>query len=440
MDIIIKPTPKQHEANLALQSNNVVLFGGAAGGGKTWWLASNNLLDCYLHPGIKIFVGREELKRLMASWYPTWCKVCLHHNIPPDDWTFNGQYSFIQFKNGSRIDLLDLKYLPGDPLFERFGSLEYSSGCIEEAGEIDFRAFDILKTRIGRQDLGVRPTIALTANPKKNWLYNVFYLPWKNGTLPEGIAFVQALVKDNPYVSDTYEKQLQSITDKSTKERLLMGNWDYEDCENAMISFEAINDMFTNTFVQGGKKYIVADIARYGSDRAIITVWDGLKLIDYLIFNISSMVDIQNAINALRSKYQVPASQIIVDEDGIGGGVVDNLKCKGFVNNGTPTNPTYMNLKCECGYKLAEFASKIYIACDLPEKEKEAIKLELGMLRTHDSDSEGKLRILPKALIKEYIGRSPDWLDVFTYRMFWETHIKLGLTPAQISMLQGMMP
>jgi hypothetical protein len=231
---------------------------------------------------------------------------------------------------------------------------------------------------------------------------------------------VQALYGDNPYTSKTYEKQLRSISDKSLKERLMLGNWEYEDPENAMIPFEVINDMFTNSFVMGGKKYIVGDIARYGSDRAIITVWDGLKLIDYRAFNISSMVDIQNCIHALRAQYLVPASQIIVDEDGIGGGVVDNLKCKGFVNNSTPTNPTYQNLKSECGYKLAELASKIWIECELPEKEKEAIKLELGMLRTYDSDSENKLRILPKAQIKELIGRSPDWLDCFIMRMYWE--------------------
>jgi hypothetical protein len=421
MEIKLKPTLKQHLAWEALKANDIVLFGGGSGGGKTWLLAEKCLVNSYLYPGYRTGVGREELKRLMASWYVTWGKVCQYHNIPPEDWQFNGQYSYIQFMNGSRIDLLDLKYLPSDPLYERFGSLEYSDFCIEEAGEIDFRAFDILKTRIGRQNLGVRPTILLTANPKKNWLFNTFYLPWKNGTLPPGVAFVQSLHGDNPYLLPDYEKQLQSITDKSTRERLLAGNWEYEDPENAMIPFAVINDMFSNTFITGGKKYIVGDIARFGSDLAVITVWDGLRLIDYVTYSISSMVEIQNCINALRSKYQVPASQIVVDEDGIGGGVVDNLKCKGFVNNGTPTNPTYQNLKCECGYKLAELASKIYIACDMPEKEKEAIKLELGMLRTHDSDSEGKLRILPKALIKEYIGRSPDWLDVFTYRMFWET-------------------
>lgn len=378
----------------------------------------------------------------MASTYLTWCKVCAYHNIPKDEWSLNGQYSYIEFKNGSRIDLLDVKFLPSDPFYERFGSLEYSDGAIEECGEINFLAYDVLKTRIGRhlnKELGIKPTMALTANPKKNWLYTVFYEPWKNGTLPDNVKFIQALYGDNPYTAEEYEVQLQSISDKSTKERLMLGNWDYEDNPNVLISFATINDMFSNTFVRPDKKKIVADIARYGSDRAIITVWDGLILIDYVAFNISSMVEIQNAINAMKTKYQVPASDIIVDEDGIGGGVVDNLKCKGFLNNGKPTNPNYQNLKSECGYKLSELAGKIWIKKELPEKEREAITLELGMLRTYDADKDGKLRIMPKEKIKEYIGRSPDWMDCFIMRMFWET-MPVRKPGMSINELSNMLP
>jgi hypothetical protein len=42
------------------------------------------------------------------------------------------------------------------------------------------------------------------------------------------------------------------------------------------------------------------------------------------------------------------------------------------------------------------------------------------MLKTYDADKDGKLRILPKEKIKGLIGRSPDWLDVFIMRMYFE--------------------
>lgn len=55
--------------------------------------------------------------------------------------------------------------------------------------------------------------------------------------------------------------------------------------------------------------------------------------------------------------------------------------------------------------------------------ERETINQELGMLKTYDSDKDGKLRILPKEKIKEQIGRSPDWLDCFIMRMYYEVNI-----------------
>lgn len=44
--------------------------------------------------------------------------------------TLTGKDNFIELGNGSRIDLLDLQYQPRDPLYERFGSLEYTGGWI----------------------------------------------------------------------------------------------------------------------------------------------------------------------------------------------------------------------------------------------------------------------------------------------------------------------
>jgi hypothetical protein len=187
----------------------------------------------------------------MSSTYITWCKVCKHHNIPKDLWHLNGQYNYIEFSNGSRVDLLDLKYLPSDPLFERFGSLEYSDGAIEEAGEIHFLAYDVLKSRIGRhlnEEMNIPATLAITGNPKKNWTYSTFYLPSKNGNLPDDTLYVQALYADNPHTATMYGAQLKDIKDKSTRERLMNGNWEYEDDPTALIDYERINDLFSNDF------------------------------------------------------------------------------------------------------------------------------------------------------------------------------------------------
>jgi len=423
MNITIKPTLKQHEAWEALRTSLEVFFGGGAGGGKTWWLCETRLVNCYLYPGYKTFIGREELKRLMASTYVTWTKVCKHHNIPFNDWKLNGHYNYIEFKNGSRIDLLDLKYAPSDPLYERFGSLEYTDGAIEECGEINFLAYDVLKSRIGRHrndEFKLRPTLAMTGNPKKNWTYRDFYKPWKNNTLPNGVKFIQALYYDNNYTSKDYKVQLESLKDKSTKERLMHGNWDYDSDPTCMIDYDDIAAIWTNDHVPSGKKYLIADVARYGSDDAIVTAWDGWKLIEHKTFPISSTVDIQNCINAFRSKHQIAAQNCIADDDGVGGGVVDNCHIIGFVNNSRAIDPAYKNLKTECGYKLAENINKIFIECDIPSGIKDRIEAELGVLKTYEADKDGKLRMLPKEKMKEILGHSPDWLDIFIMRQYPE--------------------
>ena len=204
----IKPTKKQHLAYQELQNDTTrfIGFGGGAEGGKSWLGAEWLLTNCYFYPGTKWFIGRNELKRLMASSYATFRKVCAYHKIPDSDWKLNGQYNYIEFVNGSRIDLLDLKLQPSDPMFQRFGSTEYTGGWIEEAGEVHFLAFDILKVRVGRwknEDYGLlTPKILLTCNPEQNWLYRIFYKPWKNKTLKEGYAFIQALYSDNPYTAE----------------------------------------------------------------------------------------------------------------------------------------------------------------------------------------------------------------------------------------------
>ena len=138
------------------------------------------------------------------------------------------------------------------------------------------------------------------------------------------------------------------------------------------------------------------------------------------------MTDIQKTITALRFKHKISANNVVVDDDGVGGGVVDNLNAIGFKNGGKPKDSQYQNLKSECGYKLADYFSDFgfYVDCEVSEKTKDDINQELVQLKTHDSDKDGKLKILPKEKIKENIGRSPDFLDCFIMRMYFEQAVK----------------
>lgn len=212
------------------------LYGGAAGGAKSWTGCAWLLFMCLCYPETKWFIGRESLKRLRESTLITFMKVCKAYGVNRDvDFKYNGQDHFIEFANGSRIDMLDLRYLPSDPLYERYGSIEYTGGWIEEGGEINFGAYDTLKTRIGRHlndKYGITRKLFISCNPKKNWMYFTFYKPSIKDELPEHMVYLACLVQENPFIEKDYIKALQSTQDKVKKERLLKGNWEYDDNPN----------------------------------------------------------------------------------------------------------------------------------------------------------------------------------------------------------------
>lgn len=44
-----------------------------------------------------------------------------------------------------------------------------------------------------------------------------------------GYAFIQALYLDNPHTAKEYGRQLEETSDRSLKQRLKDGNWDYDE-------------------------------------------------------------------------------------------------------------------------------------------------------------------------------------------------------------------
>ncbi len=429
----LKPTRKQYAAWTLLQdaTSKFILFGGGAGGGKSWLGCEWLLISCIQYPGTKWFIGREELKRLRESTLLTFFKVCSHHGIPQELYKYNGQDNFILFTNGSRIDLLDLRANPSDPLFERYGSAEYTGGWIEEAGEVDFHAFDTLKSRMGRHkndEFKLKGKILITANPKKNWLYATFYKPWRAGTLPPEYQFVQALVGDNQYIEKDYRENLSSIADIAKKERLLFGNWEYDDDPTALMAYEHIIDMFTNTVVEDRRRYLVCDVARYGRDRTVLAYWEGLNWKETFIYEKQGIDQTAFQIKKIANEKVIPYSHILVDEDGVGGGVVDALRgVVGFIANATPFDNTkgerdnYQNLKAQCAYKLAEYVNTHRLRVSLKDEQiKQSLVEELEQIKSKDADKEKRLAIIGKDIIKELLGRSPDLSDTMLMRMFFE--------------------
>ena len=263
----------------------------------------------------------------------------------------------------------------------------------------------------------------------------------QKGLLNTGLKrFLQAFVQDNPFIESGYIDRLKRTKDKSKKERLLKGNWEYDDNPYSLCQYDSILSVFENDhlnrgeegeLISGLKYYLTADIARFGSDFARIGVWRGWELIEMVSFDISKTTEIQAAIDALRAKYQIPKFQCVADEDGVGGGVVDNCGIKGFTNNARPFKevvtdgskevPAYENLQTQCLFGLADKinSAKFYISADVSAEEKEMILEELSTIE-RDPSKTTKLALTKKKKIKEDIGRSPDFRDLMFMRKYFD--------------------
>ncbi len=266
----------------------------------------------------------------------------------------------------------------------------------------------------------------MTCNPSKGWVYHTFYKLHKENKLPKYRQFIQSLVTDNTHISKHYKEQLGNL-DQISKERLLYGNWEYDDSNDALINYDSIINMFID-IVPTGQKYITADISRYGKDKTCIMYWNGLQVCSITVLDISSMVDVANKIKEIQNKEKVLLTNIIVDEDGVGGGCKDILRCTGFINNSKPINgENYTNLKTQCYYKLADLINKGQIGVSTNDiRFKEMLIQELEQVRRTNIDKDSKLSILGKDKIKELLGRSPDYADALMLRMYYELKPNLG--------------
>ncbi|WP_336704403.1 hypothetical protein [Chryseobacterium indologenes] len=409
---------------------NEIGYGGGAGGGKS-------ILGCYWqiktrlkYPDTRGLIGRASLKTLKQTTLQSFFFVAKTQGLRAGmHYRYNAQLNEIHFPNGSMIYLKDLFLYPSDPNFDELGSLEITDLFIDETAQITKKAWDIAQSRI-RYNLdmyGLVPKALWTSNPSKNWNYQDYYLPDEKGEMPDNRKFVQSLVTDNPYISKHYIDNLHKLPEVD-KQRLLYGNWRYDDDPARLIEYDKIINAFSNSFVPEGQRYITADIARFGSDKAVIIVWSGYRVLKIVSIDKCSITELAERIKQLAREYGVPVNNIVCDEDGVGGGVVDILGCKGFVNNAKPFEENdaivqYQNLKSQCYFHLSfKFNNDtIYLG---ETEYKEVIIQELEQVKRHNIDKDGKLAVIPKEKVKELLGRSPDFSDSLMMRMYFELEPK----------------
>jgi hypothetical protein len=424
IDYNFKPLTRQLEALKFLSVDSdveTILYGGAAGGGKTMLGCMWQILRRLKYPGTRSLIGRAKLDTLKKTTMNTFFQVAADVGLKAgEDFSYNQQSHIIKFSNGSEIILADLQFYPSDPHYQDLGGLELTDVFLDEATEISEKAYSVVCSRIRYKlnEFNLKPKILLTCNPSKGWIYNQFYVPYKNQNLPHHLAFVQALPGDNIHLPDAYVTSLTRLPEADRK-RLLEGDWEFDNSSDRLYMYDELVRCFREP-MNVGEGYITADIARLGKDRTVLCVWKGLSCIDIVVLKQKRQDEVKAEIQRLMNTHSIRLSNVLADADGVGGGLVDSLRCREFMNGSKAVRGTqYMNLKADCYFRLGELIDKNEIT--FPIKYQEDIIKELELVRRVDPDKEGKLRVTSKDTISQRTGGiSPDIADAIMMRAYFE--------------------
>ena len=145
----------------------------------------------------------------------------------------------------------------------------------------------------------------------------------------------------------------------------------------------------------------------------------------------SDGLEIIEAIKNIASKYGVPNGNITYDSDGVGGFIEGFIQGAHPFKNGRSAlrKENYENLKSQMYYKMGDRISRMgyYVTPEVRNKrigtktfEQHVIEERRAIKRDKPLD-DGKLRIIPKSkMIEEIIGHSPDFMDAWMMREYFE--------------------
>lgn len=204
---------------------DAVAYIGAFGSGKSIAMSQQFADMAATYPGTRYLLVRKRFTDLRETTLATFFET-----VDPRLYTYNKSEHKATFPNGSYI------LFGGLDKMRKVGSLEMDAVGVDEAYEITYDEFKMLKARANRHK-GCPPEIGkiiLTSNPcdvGKNinsdaWMYVYFVAePKAQPEKYKGRFYVQANSLENPYLSPDYVPNLMRDYPASWARRFIHGEW-----------------------------------------------------------------------------------------------------------------------------------------------------------------------------------------------------------------------
>lgn len=221
------------------------------------------------------------------------------------------------------------------------------------------------------------------------------------------ILHIHANYYDNPFCPEVLVKEAAECKEKYPEDYLHI--WEgqpIQQGDNKILKLSKVKAAMERKINGVGTLEIGVDVARFGSDRTVITPRKGFKCLgQYIYTKLRTFEVVDRAIEQEKGE-----TIFKVDDTGVGGGVTDGLFQKGKnvipVNNGQKAKDQdkYPNAISEMWFEFAEIIDQI----ELPN-DQELLKELCG--REYTFDRQGRRCVESKDDFKKRYGKSPDKAD-----------------------------
>jgi hypothetical protein len=306
----------------------------------------------------------------------------------------------ILFKGLDR-SLLSLKSIPNIDVL-----------AIEEAETISQKALDVLIPTIRKKgsEIWVVGNNRMESDPVSRMFLGA--IP------PDDLLLMRATYLENPHCTADFlaDAELLRRKDEEMYRHVYLGEF-INRASMRLVKRQRIDD---GSVVTKPSDWIVfgVDIAGDGGDKTVISVRKGLKILEMTPFATMDLDTLILELNQRIAKYR--PHRINIDSTGWGALAPQALRREGIIVTGvnfaeSSDNPAYANRRTEIYALVGEFFDNG--GC-VPNDQELSQELEQSIYTLNKSN---KFQMIPKAEIKDIIGRSPDKADSIALTMLTST-------------------
>ena len=310
----MKVNPKNYQEKFLFSEKRFPAFVSGWGTGKTLFGILRGMLLSEKVPDNLGLIIRKEFTDLHDSTMQDFERYTgLKVNADKD--VILSNKSKIMFRHGKELDVLK--------------NINLGWFMMEQAEEFESEEqFEFLRGRLRRSNVPFHSGFIIANTYGHNWIWKL----WKNAPQEE-YELSEATTFDNAdNLPKSFIEDLKSMEQESPHHyaRYVMNSWDDLEEEDNLIPYEYITNSINLNFVPfaNGGVVVGVDIARFGDDETVFTAiqkcsethW---KQIYQETYKHRDLMQTTGRAKALKEQYN--AEYLVVDDDGLGGGVSDRL-------------------------------------------------------------------------------------------------------------------